>query len=173
MLTLPLIFAPNPVFRQKASAVDIFDASLRQQIAAMFETLYENRGLGLAGNMVGLLKQIIVIDLQTDGTKTPLVLINPEITDESSEFQVFTEASLSFPGIEAEISRPKSISISYMDATGTEQTLSADGFLATVIQHEMDYLVGRTYLDHLSRLKRNNLLRKYKKLRSPVPSTTP
>lgn len=166
MLTLPLILAPNPIFRQKASVVGRFDASLRQQIADMFKTLYEHRGLGLAGNMVGLLQQIIVIDLQTDGEKSPLVLINPKIMDVSNEFQVFTEASLSFPGIEADISRPKSITVSHADETGAVQTLSAEGFLATVIQHEMDYLAGRTYLDHLSRLKRNGLLRRYKKLRA-------
>ncbi|USG61960.1 peptide deformylase [Sneathiella marina] len=168
MLNLPIILAPNPIFRQKASKVDSFDGALRQCIADMLETLYAHKGLGLAGNMVGVLKQIIVIDLQTDGKKDPLILINPHIVDASDETQIFTEASLSYPGIEAQVRRPKKIAVSYFDEMQTAQELTAEGFLATVIQHEMDYLDGRTYLDQLSRLKKDNLLRRYRKIRISV-----
>lgn len=170
MTNLPIVIAPDPIFRKKAAVVETFDASLIQTISRMFETLYENRGLGLAANMVGLLQQIIIIDLQEGGKRDPLVLINPRVLESSIEQQKFLEASLSFPGIEAEISRPQKVTVSYVNESGTAQNLSADGFLSTVIQHEMDYLKGRTYLDHLSRLKRDRLLRKYKKLRNAVLS---
>ncbi|MEH6524423.1 MAG: peptide deformylase, partial [Sneathiella sp.] len=165
MLKLPLILAPNPIFRKKALEVDKFDDELRQCVSDMFETLYANRGLGLAANMVGLLKQIIVIDLQTEGKKTPLVLINPQIIDASDETHRYTEASLSFPGIEAMVRRPKMITVIYFDEMRNDRKLTVEGFLSTVIQHEMDYLIGQTFLDRVSRLKRDSLLRKYKKLR--------
>jgi len=171
MLNLPIVIAPNPIFRMKASEVDRFDTELRQYVADMFETLYAHRGLGLAANMVGLLKQIIVIDLQTEGEKKPLVLINPLIVDASEDTQIFTEASLSFPGIEAAVQRPKTITVSYVDEAQTDRNLTAEGFLSTVIQHEMDYLQGQTFLDHLSRLKKQTLLRKYKKLRASTALT--
>jgi peptide deformylase len=166
MLNLPLVIAPDPIFRKKAAAVEAFDASLKKTISHMFETLYEKKGLGLAANMVGLPKQIIVIDLQEDGMRQPLVLINPRIREASVERQTFMEASLSYPGIEAEISRPQNVTVSYLDESGSTQEISAGGLLSTVIQHEMDYLNGRTFLDHLSRLKRDRLLRKYKKQRN-------
>lgn len=171
MLNLPIVIAPNPIFRMKASKVDTFDAELRQRVADMFETLYANKGLGLAANMVGLLKQIIVIDLQAEGEKKPLVLINPDIVEASDETQVFTEASLSFPGVEAAVQRPKTITVSYVDEAQTDRKLTAEGFLSTVIQHEMDYLRGQTFLDHLSRLKKQTLLRRYKKLRASAGPT--
>lgn len=129
----------------------------------MFDTLYREQGVGIGANMVGLLKRIIVIDLQQDGKKSPLGMINPVLIQTSQETQVFEEASLSYPGISAKITRPAEITVTYLDTQGGSQSLDASGFLATVIQHEMDYLDGRTYLDHLSSLKRKMLLKKMEK----------
>jgi peptide deformylase len=165
MLVLPLVYAPDPVFRKKAEKVIAVDDGIREIVQAMFDTLYREKGLGMGANMVGVLKQIIVIDLQKDGIKLPLTLINPTITERSEELQTFNEASLSFPGISADITRPEKIALSYLDDEGLFQNMSAKGFLATVIQHEMDYLMGKTYLDHLSKLKRDGLIRKYRKSR--------
>lgn len=98
-------------------------------------------------------------------------MINPDIVEASDETQVFTEASLSFPGVEAAVQRPKTITVSYVDEAQTDRKLTAEGFLSTVIQHEMDYLRGQTFLDHLSRLKKQTLLRRYKKLRASAGPT--
>lgn len=163
MPRLELVIAPNPVFRQTASPVEKVDEETRADVTAMFETLYREQGVGIGANMVGLLKRIIVIDLQQDAKKSPLAMINPVVTKASPKTQVFEEASLSFPGISAKVTRPKEVTVSYLDAEGEAQSLNAEGFLATVIQHEMDYLDGRTYLDHLSSVKRKMLLKKMEK----------
>lgn len=165
MCALPLVIAPNPVFRQKAEKIDVVDDSVRGQIKQMFETLYHENGIGLGANMVGLLKQIIVIDMKDGGDGSPIAMINPQILTQSDELQSFTEASLSFPGISADIARPAHIQVVYMNEQGDACALEAAGFFAAVIQHEMDYLKGKTFLDHLSRTKRDGLMRKYKKAR--------
>lgn len=165
MISLPLVIAPDPIFRQISEPVAVVDDETRAQVSAMFDTLYQEQGLGLGANMVGLLKRIIIVDLQENGTKAPLAMINPVVTKASKETQVFEEASLSFPGIGAKIRRPKTIDVTYLDTNGTSKTLEATGFLATVIQHEIDYLDGRTYLDHLTAVKRNMLLKKMGKLK--------
>lgn len=162
MPRLELVIAPNPVFRQTASPVEKVDEETRADVTAMFETLYREQGVGIGANMVGLLKRIIVIDLQQDAKKSPLAMINPVVTKASPKTQVFEEASLSFPGISAKVTRPKEVTVSYLDAEGEAQSLNAEGFLATVIQHEMDYLDGRTYLDHLSSVKRKMLLKRWR-----------
>lgn len=163
MSTFEIILAPSPVFRQKARKVEVFDAALAQLADDMLETMYDNRGLGLASNMVGRPESIIVVDIQADGSRAPLVAINPEIKEVSTEVSVNEEASLSFPGISAEITRPNAIELSYQDVKGEPHTLKAEGWLAIVIQHEMDYLQGKTYLDHLSKVKKDRLLKKMQK----------
>lgn len=165
MPALPLIIAPNPIFRKKALAVEAVNDEIRQLVSDMFLTLYAENGAGIGANMVGVLKQVIVIDLKEGGNNMPLAMINPKILEISDQTQIFTEASLSFPGIEADITRPAEISVHYLDEAGENRKQSAKGFLAAVIQHEMDYLEGRIFLDHLSRIKRESLLRKYKKIR--------
>lgn len=165
MPKLSLVIAPDPVFRKKAEAVEVVDDHIRDLVSQMFDVLYQENGAGIGANMVGLLKRIIVMDLKEGGKPSPLAMINPEILERSEEMQIFEEASLSFPGISAEIRRPKEIKVAYLDQEGKPRKLVANDFLAIVIQHEMDYLDGKTYLDHLSRVKRDNLLRKYKKNR--------
>ncbi|MDF1686792.1 MAG: peptide deformylase [Parvibaculaceae bacterium] len=160
MTKLSLIIAPDPIFSQRAQAVAHVNDEIRRYISEMFEVLYQEQGVGLGANMVGLLKRIIVIDLQEGGIKTPLAMINPEITSASDEVEIRDEASLSFPGIHGAVSRPRSIEVRYLDEQGTPQSLHADGWLATVIQHERDYLDGVTFLDHLSKMKRTMLMKK-------------
>ena len=172
MCVLPLVLAPNPVFRQKAEHIDEVDDEVRAQIKAMFETLYLENGIGLGANMVGLLKQVIVIDMKDGGHGSPIAMINPQILKKSDELQSFSEASLSFPGISAEVTRPAHVTVAFVNEQGEACSLAASGFFATVIQHEMDYLQGRTFLDHLSRTKRDALMRKYKKSRKNTPNNT-
>ena len=160
MTKLSLIIAPDPIFSKHAEPVSHVDDSIRQLISEMFEVLYREQGVGLGANMVGLLKRIIVIDLQEGGIKTPLAMINPEIMASSDEMQTHEEASLSFPGIHGTVSRPKSIEVRYLNEQGETQSLRADGWLATVIQHERDYLDGVVYLDYLSNMKRKMLMKK-------------
>lgn len=162
--TLQLIVGPHPVFRKKAAPVIQVDDEVRATVDAMFDLLYREQGVGIGANMAGLLQRIVVIDLQEGGVRDPLALINPEITWSSDDTQTFTEASLSFPGISADITRPTAVRVSYTDYDGKAQEMEAAGWLAQVIQHEVDYLDGRIYLDHLSPTKRNMLMRKYKKL---------
>jgi len=117
----------------------------------------------MGANMIGVLKRIIVIDLQENGTRKPFAFINPEIIWRSEEMQTFQEASLCFPGISANIMRPNAIKVRYLDIDGNPQELEAKGYFATVIQHEIDYLDGKVFLDYLSPLKRNALLKKMQK----------
>jgi peptide deformylase len=160
MPALPLTYAPHPIFKMKAESIANVDDNIRKLVDDMFATIYLEKAVGLGANMVGILKRIAVVDLQEKGVRSPFCFINPEITWRSDEKQTFKEASLCFPGIFAEISRSKAIKIRYLDYHGKEQELEADGFLATVIQHEVDYLNGVVFLDYLSKMKRDMLLRK-------------
>lgn len=163
MAHLHLITAPDPIFRQKAEVVEVVDDDIRAIVDQMFEVLYAEKGLGLGANMVGVLKRICVVDLGEDGKREPITLINPEIIEASDELEEYEEASLSYPGISAKIKRPKEITVKFLDRDGKAQELKAEVPLSTVIQHEMDYLGGRTYLDHLSKMKRDRLLKKMQK----------
>jgi len=160
MAILQLIMGPDPILAQTALPVFAIDKSVKQLVEDMFETLYARRGLGIGANMIGELKRIIVVDLQESGIKAPLACINPEIIWQSEQMATREEASLCFPGISANISRPDGIKIKYQDINGEACELKAEGWLATIIQHEMDYLDGKTYLDYLSRMKRERLLKK-------------
>lgn len=163
MAVLDIVYGPSPIFRKKAAAFETIDDEARQIAEDMLETMYEYRGIGIAANMVGILKQVMVVDLQQEGVRMPYVFFNPEIVWHSDDVAVNEEASLSFPGISAEVKRPNAIKVSYLDKKGEEKELKADGWFATVIQHEMDYLQGRTYLDNISKMKRDRLLKKMQK----------
>ena len=159
--TLPIILAPHPIFRQKAEAVEKVDDEVKRTIARMFATLDAEFAVGIGANMVGLLKRIVVIHLRDEGTR--LAMVNPVILNRSTETQTFEEASISFPGISAKVTRPKSVTVEYLDEAGAKQTLDAEGFLATVIQHEIDYLDGKIFVDYLSKMKKDMLLKKSEK----------
>lgn len=163
MPLLPLVYAPHPIFKKKAEPILHVDEGTRQLVDDMLQTMYVEKGVGLGANMVGILKRIAVVDIQKNGEPAPYRFINPEITWSSEETQTFEEASLSYPGISAEVTRPKAIKLAYLDYNGDSQTLEAEGFLATVIQHEVDYLNGTVFLDYLSKMKRDMLLKKMQK----------
>lgn len=162
MAVLSLVVAPNPIFRQKAEPVVMDDAS-RRLVADLLETLEHEKAVGMAAPMVGVRKRIAVVDLRENDVSHPYCFINPVVVESSKETQTFEEASLCFPGISAHIERPRAITLDYLDHDGVQQTLRAEGFFATVIQHELDYLEGRTFLDYLSKMKRDMLLKKMQK----------
>ncbi len=163
MTSLPLVYAPNKIFKQIAKPVELVNDEIRKLIDQMLNTMYIEKAIGLGANMVGVLKRIVVVDLQEEGILKPYIFINPEITWSSEESQVFTEASVCFPGIKAEITRSQSIKLNYLDYEGNSKELQASGFFSTVIQHEIDYLNGKVFLDYLSKLKRDTLLKKMQK----------
>ncbi|MCH2038473.1 MAG: peptide deformylase [Rickettsiales bacterium] len=170
MSSLRLVYAPNPIFKKKAAHVDQVDDEVRLILDQMLELLYQKDAAGIGANMVGVLKRLIVVDIHENDTPTPYKMINPEITWRTDTMQSFKEASLCYPGISADIERPDSIKLTYLDVDGTQKELEAHGWLATVIQHEIDYLDGKVFLDYLSPLKRNMLLKKMKKHMKLYPS---
>lgn len=160
---LSLIYAPNKIFKQIAKPVTKIDTQVKQNIDDMFHIVKKEKGIGLGANMVGLLDRIIILDWPEGDIKQPM--INPEITWTGDEMQTFEEASLSYPSISAMITRPKKIKLSYLGCDNKKYEMEAEGFLSTLIQHEIDYLNGITFLDHLSKLKRDTLLKKMEKFK--------
>jgi peptide deformylase len=160
---LNLIYGMNKIFKQKAEPVDQITDEIREVANSMAKTMYFEQAVGVGANMVGVLKRIIVVDIREDNENNLFIMINPEITDFSKEKQVFEEASLCFPGIAANVERPKEIHVKYQDLEGKNHELDASGFLSSVIQHEVDYLDGKIFLDHLSKIKRDTLIRKMEK----------
>jgi peptide deformylase len=163
MSVLQIVYAPNDIFRKKAEQVGEITHEVRKIVNDMIDTMNFERAVGLGANMVGILRRIAVIDLKENGISEPLCLINPEIIWSSEETQTFNEASLSFPGISAEVTRPRAIKVRFIDYDGAQQEVEFDGFLATVIQHEVDYLDGKIFLDYVSKIKREMLLKKMQK----------
>lgn len=155
-----IIYAPNDIFKKQAEHIEVINDEVRNIADKMLNTIHIERAVGLGANMVGILKRIAVVDLYENNKSSPIIFINPEITYYSEEKQTFVERSLSFPGIEAPVTRAKAIKVNYNDYQGNKQELEAEGFLSTVIQHEIDYLNGKIFLDYLSKLKRDNLLKK-------------
>lgn len=163
MALLEIVYGPHPIFKTKAEPFHQIDEDARQLASDMLETMYEYRGVGMAANMIGVAKQLIVVDLQQEGVRMPYVMFNPEVINSSDDQSTNEEASLSFPGISAEVTRANEVTVKYLDKKGEEKKIDAEGWFATVIQHEIDYLHGRTYLDHLSKMKRDRLIKKMQK----------
>jgi peptide deformylase len=158
-----IIYAPNDIFRKKTEDIDVVDNSIREIADRMVKTMYVEGAVGIGANMVGVTKSIAVVDLRANGEYNPYIFINPKISWRSNETQKFEEASLSFPGISAEVERPSSIKLAYLDDQGKPRELDATGFFASVIQHEVDYLNGKIYLDYISKMKRDLLIKKMEK----------
>ncbi len=161
---MDIIKLPDPVLRKKSAAVEQVDDDLRRLLDAMLETMYEAPGIGLAGIQVGVAKRIITIDTSRDeDPRKPLYLINPEILTLSDDRSTYEEGCLSIPDYFAEIERPATVRVRYVDYDGKQQELQADGLLATGIQHEIDHLNGVLFVDYLSKLKRDLVIRKFAK----------
>lgn len=165
MTVLPLVTAPDPRLAVPSAEVDKVDDALRVFMDDMLETMYDNEGIGLAAVQVGVHKRVLVMDLHQEGKPSPLYMVNPVITAQSDEKNTYKEGCLSFPGQAADVVRPKQVTVSYLDYHGEPQTLECDDLLATCVQHEIDHLNGVTFVDHLSRLKRETVMRKVRKLR--------
>ena len=170
MAIRPIIEAPDPRLRVKSTPVEGVDDDLRTLITDMFETMYDAPGIGLAAIQVGVPKRVLVIDLQEeegeDGQpiRKPLVFINPELRDPAEELNTYNEGCLSVPDQYAEVERPARIHARWLDRDGVRQEAALDGLLATCLQHEMDHLEGILFIDHLSRLKKDMILKKIAKM---------
>ena len=160
--TLPIVIAPDP--RLKTKTRPVVEARDRETLRAiaprMLATMYAAPGIGLAGPQVGLDLRFAVIDLQPEDKPEPLLLVNPTIEEVSQELATREEGCLSIPGQYAEVTRPARVVVSYEDLDGKPQSIEADGLLATCLQHEIDHLDGVLFVDHLSALKRNMIMRK-------------
>ncbi len=162
---------PDALLRQKSTPVEKVDDEIRALVADMFETMYEAPGIGLAAIQVGVPKRILVIDLQEpeeeggEPVRDPRVFINPEILDSSDQEVPYTVGCLSVPDQYAEVDRPDRIRARWLDENGDSHEADIEGLLATCLQHEMDHLEGILFIDHLSRLKREMILKKLAKQR--------
>jgi len=169
MAILPILTAPDPRLRTKSLPVDAVDDNLRALIADMLETMYDAPGIGLAAIQIGVPKRVLVIDLQEEEDekgqpiRKPLVFINPELYDPSDEQSVYNEGCLSVPDQYADVERPATVHARWLDQAGKAHDEKIEGMLATCIQHEMDHLEGILFIDHLSRLRREMVLKKLKK----------
>jgi len=166
MALLPILTAPDPRLKKISKPVEKVDDEIRKLMDDMLETMYAAPGIGLAAPQVGVLKRVLVIDIDREGEKTgPLKMANPEIVDVSDEDASYEEGCLSVPEHYAEVERPARVTVRYLDQDNEIRTIKAEGLLATCIQHEMDHLDGILFIDHISALKRNIILRKLVKAR--------
>ncbi len=166
MALLEIIVAPDPRLKKKAVPVERVDAATRKLMDDMLDTMYDAPGVGLAAPQVGVSKRIIVVDPAREGEKpAPLKMANPEIVWASEETKPHEEGCLSLPEEYQEVVRPASIKVRYLDEQNEIRTLDADGLLAVVIQHEMDHLEGLLFVDHLSALKRNMIIKRLTKIK--------
>ncbi|MBT4890912.1 MAG: peptide deformylase [Rhodospirillales bacterium] len=164
MARLPIIVAPDPRLKKASAPVEAVDDEICALLDDMLETMYDANGVGLAAPQVGVLKRVVVIDVaRADETSTPMELVNPEVVWVSDDIVVKEEGCLSLPEYYAEVERPETIRVTYLDRVNKKQELEADEMLATCIQHEIDHLDGVLFVDHVSSLKRNMILRKLNK----------
>jgi peptide deformylase len=161
MALLPILTAPDPRLKTKVKRVETVDDRLRALMDDMLETMYAAPGIGLAAPQVGELSAVVVIDVgKTEEERAPLFLANPEIIWVSDEDNAYEEGCLSVPEHYAMVVRPSAVRVRYLDRQNEIREVAADGLLATVLQHEIDHLEGVLFIDHLSSLKRNMILRK-------------
>lgn len=165
--TYDIIIVPDPVLKQKAQDVQTVDDSVRRQLDIMLETMYRAPGIGLAANQVNMLNRVLVMDFaqraDDDASREPIFMINPEIIWESEELSEMDEGCLSIPGQYASIQRPAQVRVKYLDYDGQQQEDMFEGLGSHVVQHEMDHLNGVLFIDYLSSLKRNMIIKKVQK----------
>lgn len=165
MTVMPLVLLPDPILREVSNPVVDIDDRLKKFADDMLETMYDAPGVGLAAIQVGEPIRLLVVDTaKDDQPKNPRVFINPEIVATGDEASVYEEGCLSIPDYYADVERPKTVTVKSLDREGKEQVTEADGLLATVLQHEIDHLNGVLFIDHISKLKRDMVIRKFRKL---------
>ncbi len=166
----PLVILPDPLLRLVSKPVERVDAALGKFAADMLDTMYDAPGIGLAAIQVGEPIRMLVIDLAKEGEPpAPQIFINPEIVESSDERSVYEEGCLSIPDYYAEVERSANVRVKYLDANGKPQEVAAEGLLATCLQHEIDHLNGVLFIDHISKLKRDMVVKKFKKLARDRP----
>lgn len=167
MAVSPLVYLPDSKLRLVSAPVAQVDAEVKALVQTMFETMHDAAGIGLAAIQIGVAKRVVTIDLAgSDEEPQPLTLINPEVVKASEELQVYDEGCLSIPDYYEEVERPAQVTVKYLDGEGKPQQLEADGLLAVCIQHEIDHLNGVLFIDHISRLKRERVVKKFEKARA-------
>ena len=161
MAILRIVWAPDPVLKVKCTKVAEIDDDLRQLMDDMLETMYHAPGVGLAAPQVGIARRVIVVDCaRANEGPRPIRMVNPELLGVSEEEAVQEEGCLSLPGHYADVTRPAEAKVRYLDETGAEHAMDVKGLLATCIQHEIDHIDGILFVDHISALKRNMILKK-------------
>ena len=164
MAKRPIITLPDPILRKVSAPVEHIDAEVRKLAEDMLETMYAAPGVGLAAVQVGVPRRLFVLDTaKEERPPQPLVLINPEIVSLGAEMRLHEEGCLSIPDERVPIERPSKVTVRFLDREGKTQELTAEGLLATAIQHEIDHLNGKLIIDFLSRLKRDMVVRRFKK----------
>ena len=158
-----IITEPNKLLREISLPVENVGKKEQQLMDDMLDTMYAANGIGLAAIQIGVPKNVVVIDLNKDNKKIPMFFVNPKITSKSKSLTKYEEGCLSIPNLFAEIERPSECEIQYLDYFGKEKTLKANGLLATCIQHEVDHLKGILFIDYLSKLKKDIILKKLSK----------
>ncbi len=165
MIIKPLITLPDPRLRLISKPVERIDDATRQFARDLFETMYDAPGIGLAAIQVGEPLRMLVIDIAKEGEEPmPMTVVNPEVVWRSDKRSVYEEGCLSIPDYYAEVERPEMVRVKYLDENVTEQEVEANGLLATCLQHEIDHLDGILFIDYISKLKRDMVIRKFKKL---------
>ena len=164
-----ILTEPDPILRKKCEPLEKVDTHTKKLMDDMLETMYAAPGIGLAAVQVGILKRLVVIDISKgEEEKKPIFLINPQIIHQSKKTSVYEEGCLSLPGQFAEIERPAECAIQYIDYNGKEKDLKAEGLLATCIQHEVDHLNGILFIDYLSKLKKDMIIKKLVKQKKEI-----
>ena len=168
MSILSILEFPDPRLRHRAAPVSVFDPQLKQLVVDLFETMYGANGVGLAATQVNVHQRVLVADM-SEGRNQPLALINAQILEKDGS-QVYQEGCLSFPGLYADITRALRVKVKAQDVDGKEIVIEAEGPLAVCIQHEMDHLEGKVFVDYLSPLRRSLLLKRLDKQRKQAAS---
>jgi peptide deformylase len=164
-----ILTEPDPILRKKCKPLEKVDINTKKLMDDMLETMYAAPGIGLAAVQIGILRRLVVIDIsKEEEKKKPIFLINPSIVYQSKKTSVYEEGCLSLPGQFAEIERPAECTIRYIDYNGKEKELKADGLLATCIQHEVDHLNGILFIDYLSKLKKDMIIKKLVKQKKEI-----
>ena len=164
MAILPIIKLPDPILRQVSKPIETVDDGVRRLAADMLATMYKAPGVGLAGIQVAVPRRILVLDVsEKEDEPQPIVMINPEILNLGPELRMHEEGCLSIPETHVEIERPSTLRVRFLDAQGKQIELDAEGLLATAIQHEINHLDGRLIIDFLSKMRRDMVIRKFKK----------
>ena len=170
MALLPILTAPDPALKKISQPVKQVDASIRKLMDDMLETMYHAPGIGLAAPQVGVLKRVIVLDLAREGEEPqPLRIANPEVVWVSDDDATYNEGCLSVPEHYADVVRPAACRVKYLDQDNKQQEIAAEGLLATCLQHEIDHLDGVLFIDHISKLKRDIVVRRFRKLAKDRP----